>query len=202
VDHACLSGTAAHRHDLTETTRQLAKTGSEDLKKLAGLQAQLVRLSSSPAWHPNLTWNIQKDKPVTKTSLEKISHDFQLAVVAFQRAQQLSAERQRTVVQSTRAAAEEAANPSASSPSGTVGSPGRQQQQLQQQAQQLAPAELAYQEQVIQEREAEIRDIESGIHELHEIFRDINTLVLQQGDQLGRFLFLSSWYMDKADRLG
>jgi t-SNARE complex subunit (syntaxin) len=48
----------------------------------------------------------------------------------------------------------------------------------------LAPQELIHQEQLIQEREAEIREIESGIHELHEIFQDINTLVLQQGEQL------------------
>jgi DNA-directed RNA polymerase subunit K/omega len=124
----------------------------------------------------------QKDKPATKTALEKLSHDFQLAVVAFQRAQQLSAERQRTVVQSSRAAADEAAG-TATSPSASGGA--QQQLQAQAQVQQLAPAEMLHQEQLIQERESEIRDIESGIHELHEIFRDINTLVLQQGDQLG-----------------
>jgi hypothetical protein len=169
------------RHDLTETTRTLAKTGSDDLKTLASLQAQLVR-PPSPLPLARLTARSpQKDKPATKTALEKLSHDFQLAVVAFQRAQQLSAERQRTVVQSSRAAADEAAG-TASSPSA-----GSAQQQLQAQAQvqQLAPAEMLHQEQLIQERESEIRDIESGIHELHEIFRDINTLVLQQGDQLG-----------------
>lgn len=78
------------------------------------------------------------------------------------------------------------------------GSPGVQQPLLQQQQQQqaLAPAELVHQEQLIQEREAEIRDIESGIHELHEIFRDINTLVLQQGDQLGMSLVS---VLDKSD---
>jgi len=31
------------RHDLTETTRAMTKRGSEDLKKLAALQATLVR---------------------------------------------------------------------------------------------------------------------------------------------------------------
>jgi len=31
------------RHDLTETTRAMAKRGSEDLKKLSELQAALVR---------------------------------------------------------------------------------------------------------------------------------------------------------------
>lgn len=31
------------RHDLTETTRAMVKRGSDDLKKLASLQATLVR---------------------------------------------------------------------------------------------------------------------------------------------------------------
>ena len=32
-----------HRHDLTESTRAMAKRGSDDLKKLAAMQATLVR---------------------------------------------------------------------------------------------------------------------------------------------------------------
>jgi syntaxin 7 len=53
--------------------------------------------------------------------------------------------------------------------------------------QQLSPHELAYQESLIQEREQEIREIESGIHELAEIFQDLGTLVHQQGGMLGAF---------------
>jgi hypothetical protein len=50
---------------------------------------------------------------------------------------------------------------------------------------QLSPHELAHQESLIQERELEIREIESGIHELAEIFHDLGTLVDQQGGMLG-----------------
>lgn len=50
---------------------------------------------------------------------------------------------------------------------------------------QLSPHELAYQESLIQEREVEIREIETGIHELSEIFRDLGTLVNEQGGMLG-----------------
>lgn len=50
---------------------------------------------------------------------------------------------------------------------------------------QLSPHELAYQESLIQEREDEIREIETGIHELSEIFRDLGTLVTEQGGMLG-----------------
>lgn len=49
---------------------------------------------------------------------------------------------------------------------------------------QLSPHELAYQESLIQERESEIREIETGIHELAEIFQDLGTLVNQQGGML------------------
>ncbi|EIN12504.1 t-SNARE [Punctularia strigosozonata HHB-11173 SS5] len=150
-------------HNLTETTRAMAKRGSDDLKKLAGIQATL---------------------PQYKTALSKTSHDFQLSLVAFQRAQQVSAERQRTVVQGVKIAADEEhhhhSEPEPSqSPSA---SPAQRQAQLLQS--QLSPHELAYQESLIQEREAEIREIETGIHELHEIFRDLGTLVNEQGEMI------------------
>lgn len=51
--------------------------------------------------------------------------------------------------------------------------------------QRLNPHELAHQESLIQERESEIREIETGIHELAEIFRDLGTLVEQQGGMVG-----------------
>ncbi|KAH0586455.1 hypothetical protein H2248_007687 [Termitomyces sp. 'cryptogamus'] len=151
-------------HELTETTRAMAKRGSEDLKKLSGLQAPL---------------------PHQKTALQKTSHDLQLSLVAFQRAQQVSAERQRTVVQGVRLAVEDEHIPDSPSHEENL----RQAQILQQQ---LSPHELAYQESLIQEREAEIRDIESGMHELAEIFRDLGTLVGEQGqmiDDIGNNIF-------------
>ncbi|KAG6872831.1 hypothetical protein C0995_006131 [Termitomyces sp. Mi166 len=153
-------------HDLTETTRAMAKRGSEDLKKLSALQTSL---------------------PHQKTVLQKTSHDLQLSLVAFQRAQQVSAERQRTVVQGVKLAVEDEHTPD--SPSHENPTTFRQAQILQQQ---LSPHELAYQESLIQEREAEIREIESGMHELAEIFRDLGTLVGEQGqmiDDIGNNIF-------------
>ncbi|KAE9403819.1 t-SNARE [Gymnopus androsaceus JB14] len=118
--------------------------------------------------------------PHQKASLAKTSHDFQMSLVNFQRAQQLSAERQRTVVQGVKMAVEDHNDESeANEPSS---SPSQRQAQLLQA--QLSPHELAYQESLIQEREADIREIESGVHELAEIFRDLGTLVHQQGGML------------------
>lgn len=147
-------------HDLAEATRAMAKRGSEDLKKLTAMQASL---------------------PQHKTSLQKTSHDLQLSLVAFQRAQQVSAERQRIVVKGVKLAVEDE-HEAASSSSPVEETPSQRQAQLLQS--QLSPHELAYQESLIQEREAEIREIETGIHELSEIFRDLGTLVHQQGGML------------------
>ena len=51
---------------------------------------------------------------------------------------------------------------------------------------QLSPHQLAHQESLIHEREVEIREIETGIHELNEIFRDLGTLVTEQGAMIGQ----------------
>lgn len=45
---------------------------------------------------------------------------------------------------------------------------------------------------MIREREVEIQEIETGIHELSEIFRDLGTLVNQQGGMLG---MLCPWHV-------
>ncbi|KAJ7238748.1 t-SNARE [Mycena haematopus] len=145
-------------HDLTETTRAMAKRGSDDLKRLAVLQMSL---------------------PNQKTAMQKISNDLEASLVEFQRAQQVSVQRQRTVVQGVRMAIDD--HPSDPPPE-YEDTPARHQAQILQQ--QLSPHELAYQESLIQEREQEIREIESGIHELAEIFQDLGTLVHQQGGML------------------
>ncbi|KAK7689840.1 hypothetical protein QCA50_006479 [Cerrena zonata] len=136
----------------------MAKRGSDDLKRLSALQAPI---------------------PKFKTSLQKTSHDFQLSLVAFQRAQQVSAEKQRTVVEGVKLAVEDEA-----APDERPSSPTPSQRQAQILHTQLSPQELAYQESLIHEREAEIQEIETGIHELSQIFRDLGTLVQEQGGML------------------
>ncbi|KAH9172653.1 t-SNARE [Lactarius sanguifluus] len=143
-------------HDLMEATRAMTKRGSDDLKKLSALQAML---------------------PSKKTQMQKTAHDFQLSFVAFQHAQQVSAGKQRTVVKSVKLAVEE-------DPETQHAEAAPEQLQAQVMQSQLSPHELAYQESLIQERETEIREIETGIHELSEIFRDLGTLVHEQGGML------------------
>ncbi|KAF8319689.1 t-SNARE [Clavulina sp. PMI_390] len=150
-------------HDLTESTRDMVKRGSDDLKRLVSLGNNL---------------------PQHKTAVQKTSHDMQLSLVAFQRAQKVSAERQRTVVETAkRVIDDETSGPDETDGAGSSHQPLLQEQaQVQQQT--LSPADLAFQETLIQEREAEIREIETGIHELNEIFRDIGTMVIEQGGML------------------
>ena len=86
----------------------MAKRGSDDLKKLAAMQATLVRCVRLIGRARGI--DASSFKPRHKTSLQKTSHDFQLSLVAFQRAQQVSAERQRTVVEGVKHAVEDEAN--------------------------------------------------------------------------------------------
>lgn len=56
---------------------------------------------------------------------------------------------------------------------------------------QLSPYELAHQESLIAERETEIRNIETGILELNEIFGQLGTIVQEQGNMVGTYLLSS-----------
>ena len=51
---------------------------------------------------------------------------------------------------------------------------------------QVLDNEIEYNESLIAEREGEIREIEQGINELNEIFRDLGTLVTEQQSMLGK----------------
>ncbi|KAJ7238753.1 t-SNARE [Mycena haematopus] len=131
--------------------------------------------------------------PSQKTVMQKTSNDLQASLVEFQRAQQVvSVQHQRTVVRGVRMVFDDhpfedvffglfylVYSYIASPPSEHENTLARHQAQIPQQ--QLSPHELAYQESLIQE---EIREIESGIHELAEIFQDLGTLVHQQGGML------------------
>lgn len=65
------------------------------------------------------------------------------------------------------------------------GSVELEQVQRQALAPQITQHELEFQEQLIAERESEIRDIETGIHELNDIFRDLGTIIQEQGGLIG-----------------
>ncbi|KAH8549462.1 t-SNARE [Umbelopsis sp. PMI_123] len=155
-------------HDVTESTRDLVKDTSEDIKLL----------SQCP---------IPDDRTARQRKLEqqKLSKDFQKVISEFQRAQRLSASKQREYVDKAKATTamlqsqtgqpfelEEHASSDHEPP--VIEDP---QRRLQLQA---LDNEIEYNEALITEREGEIQEIEQGITELNEIFRDLGTLVNEQ----------------------
>lgn len=118
--------------------------------------------------------------PSQKYTAGKLGQEFRASLTEFQSLQRQALEKQRASASAARTAIEQEG----------VTSPGREgQQQFQQQQQQeqlrLADqSEVDYQENLIIERESEIRNIESSVSELNELFRDVATMVHDQGQQL------------------
>jgi SNARE domain len=111
-----------------------------------------------------------------KYTVQKLSREFGAAGQEFQVIQRRALEKDRA----SKAALED----TTTSPTGE----GRSSQHTQQQQQQLESPRLAsqtevdFQENLIIERESEIRNIEQGVSELNELFRDVATIVREQGD--------------------
>jgi t-SNARE complex subunit (syntaxin) len=87
-------------------------------------------------------------------------------------------EKQRTSASAARTALEEQSSPAADG-SGPFG-----QQQSQEQLRLASQDEVDFQDSLIVERETEIRNIEQGVTELNELFRDVAHIVNEQGQQL------------------
>lgn len=123
--------------------------------------------------------------PSQKYTAGKLATEFRASLDEFQGLQRSALEKQRAS-QTAAKAALDADGGGLMSPGGTQ--MGGQQQQLQQQQQEqlrLADqSEVDFQESLIIERESEIRNIESSVSELNELFRDVATMVHEQGGQL------------------
>lgn len=92
--------------------------------------------------------------------------------------QRRALEKQRTSASAARAALEDASSPNSESNT-LVG-----QQQSQEQLRLASQDEVDFQDSLIVEREAEIRNIEQGVTELNELFRDVAHIVGEQGEVL------------------
>ena len=92
--------------------------------------------------------------------------------------QRQALEKQRTSATAARTAFEDAQSPSAE------GDNQLGQQQSQEQLRLASQDEVDFQDSLIVEREAEIRNIEQGVTELNELFRDVAHIVTEQGEVL------------------
>ncbi|ORY59996.1 t-SNARE [Pseudomassariella vexata] len=121
--------------------------------------------------------------PSQKYSQQKITREFGTSLKEFQGLQRVALEKQRASVSAAKAALDDAQSPGGGEGRGS-GEHG-ELLQLQQQDQHLAAQdEVDFQDALIQEREEEIRQIEEGVTDLNVLFRQVATIVNEQGEQL------------------
>ncbi|KAH8685528.1 t-SNARE [Tricladium varicosporioides] len=116
--------------------------------------------------------------PSQKYTQQKLAREFQNNLQAFQDVQRRALEKQRTSATAARHALEEQQSPTGEE-SGSFG-----QQQEQEPLRLASQDEVDFQDSLIVEREAEIRNIEQGVTELNELFRDVAHIVSEQGEVL------------------
>ncbi|KAI9030666.1 t-SNARE [Phycomyces nitens] len=150
-------------HEVTESTRELIKDSTSDIKSLSQYQSGDSRKARQ-----------------RKLEQQKLSKDFQKVLADFQKVQRISASKQREYIDKAKAttamlqstAAEEIMEQESQAP---LVDDAQRRLQLQ-----TLDNEIEYNEVLISEREGEIQGIEQGITELNEIFRDLGMLVNEQ----------------------
>jgi t-SNARE complex subunit (syntaxin) len=126
--------------------------------------------------HEELRANAQQ--PSQKYTQTKLQKEFRSYLVEFQQLQKIALEKEKASTQAARAALD-TQSPSEERSGGDFG-----QLQEQEQLRLANQDEVDFQESLIIERESEIRNIEQGIGELNELFRDVAHMVRDQGEQL------------------
>jgi Syntaxin-like protein len=122
-------------------------------------------------------WDPVEIGPSGKYEQRKLTGDFQNAVIDFQNAQKLALEKQSDYLNDVKAPVEE----NKIDEEETVG----QRLQLQQGTQILLDSDIDFNVSLIEEREVEIQMIQDGIIDLNEIFRDLATIIVEQGSTIG-----------------
>ncbi|KAG1456881.1 hypothetical protein G6F56_006734 [Rhizopus delemar] len=142
-------------HDVTEATRDLIKNASQELKTLS-------------IYNQN-NLSILNNKQIRQRKLEqqKLSKDFKNVIDLFQNAQKKSANKLRESVYIN----------DVSQPLDVLEGQHQEQRTV---LQEITNEQVEYNELLISEREAEIENIEQGVIELNEIFRDMSFVVSEQ----------------------
>lgn len=172
-------------NDLIETTRDLVKDATNDIKQLS-------------------TFPLGPANGGAKLTQAKLQRDFQSAAMQFQQVQKEAVAKTRAKLEQDKQK-ERAMLKSRNSQQLLIDTEGSghtadasqsraEEGSLQAEALDLLPegpsqADLEYQESLITSREAEIREIESGVQELNEIFRDLGNIVQEQGGMIDNIEF-------------
>ncbi|KAJ2750869.1 hypothetical protein GGH94_003063 [Coemansia aciculifera] len=157
-------------HNKMEATRELVKTTSTELKALSEFQRPGRAAGKS-------------NQRARRLEQQKLTGDFQKVLEQFQNIQRVSAEVTREFVDRAKHAVhhqDEYHDDDYSSESRPLLQQQQQQQQRRVMELSVLDNDVEYNEALINERESEINDIEQGIVELNEIFRDLGTIVTEQ----------------------
>lgn len=150
-----------------------------------------------------LEWNTKFLTKQQELAQERLNREFNQLLKQFQAQQREFAELQRTVLIAakkdiaTSASRRGSSNivtsentPLLETESNTTNNDGNYES-LQQQQEQILDVvqqeDIDFQQSLIQEREQEIQNIQEGISEINAIFKDLGTLVTQQGEQIDSF---------------
>lgn len=162
-------------HDLLEETKDSLKDIGEGVKKIQSWDD--VSVSSACTCSGLGLMLITKSQPSQKYTQQKLTREFQATGREFQNVQRQALEKQRASATAARTALDE--NNGEGEDSQQLG-----QLQSQEQLRLASQDEVDFQDSLIVEREAEIRNIEQGVSELNELFRDVAHIVSEQGEQL------------------
>ncbi|XP_029487079.1 syntaxin-7-like isoform X2 [Oncorhynchus nerka] len=175
--------------DTTELRQQLQQK-QQNVNHLAKETDQSVKqFGSLPVTTEQRQRKIQKDRFI---------NDFSNALANFQKTQRQAAQKEKAFVARVRAES----RVSGGYPDDSFGGNGNVfesggQAQVQSQSQEVAITEEDLQ--LIQERETSIRQLESDITDINEIFKDLGMMVHEQGDVIATF---SRKYSTKTEPLG
>lgn len=149
---------------LQHSTGQLAKETSEELKNL-----NQTYLNNQHNGQDNRQWKLQKDR---------LADDFTAALNAFQAAQRTAAAKEKEAIKKAKAESQQQHGYQLDLEAG--------QQENSQQAQRQRQLMLEEEESIsaLQERERAIHQLESDILDVNTIFKDLATMVHEQGEMV------------------
>lgn len=156
----------AQLHQIQQYTNQLAKDTNRQLKSLAGLQG---------------------GDPRDRMVREKLTNHFTEALHNFQLVQRAEADKEKDSVKRARAASGLAFEVQGTRGAGNLielASPQQPQPTQQQQAQTYAHLDDQVNLEMLREREQSIRKLEADIVDVNTIFKDLATMVHEQGDMI------------------
>ncbi|KAI5849858.1 t-SNARE [Tricharina praecox] len=178
--------------NITQLNRQLSLVGTK--KDSDVVRERVTRLlDETRTGFRDISDGVKRAKawpdasPAMKYTQDKLQNQLTSALADFQSAQRLSAEKMRQFVAAAKRRVHEH-DGETERYTDEEGAPGGGEGGLllqQQQAAALADQnEVEFHESLILQREEEIRSLERGVTEINDIFRDLGTMIRDQGDQL------------------